>query len=88
MQLYRFANPEFLYLLLLLPVLILLWTLKEFRKRRAVQRLGNKDLVKQLMPEMSKERPIIKFILQLVALLAGIIILARPQFGSKIEEEK
>jgi len=88
MQLFRFANPDFLYLLLLLPVLIVLYIINEFRKNRALKRLGNLEMVRKLVPEMSKIRPLIKFILQLVALSAGIIVLSRPQFGSKIEDVK
>lgn len=88
MQLFRFANPDFLYLLLLLPVVILLFILNEFRKKRALKRLGNIELIGRLVPEMSRVRPHIKFILQLGALTAGIIMLARPQFGSKIEDIK
>jgi len=86
MQLFRFANPDFLYLLLLLPVFILLFILNEVRKKRALNRLGNSELVRTLVPEMSKVRPLIRFILQSVALVAGIIMLSRPQFGSKIED--
>jgi Ca-activated chloride channel family protein len=88
MQLFRFAHPDFLYLLLLLPVLILLFIVNEFRKKNALKRLGDTNLVKGLIPEMSRIRPVIKFILQLVAVLSGIIMLARPQFGSKIEDVK
>jgi Ca-activated chloride channel family protein len=88
MQLFRFAHPDFLYLLLLLPVLALLFILNEFRKKNALKRLGDTSLVSGLIPEMSRIRPVIKFILQLVAVLAGIIMLARPQFGSKIEDVK
>ncbi|MBA4321426.1 MAG: hypothetical protein C0408_01280 [Odoribacter sp.] len=85
---FRFANPEYLYLLLLLPLLILLWILNEYRKRRAMMRFGNIELVKKLIPELSKIRPALKFVLQLIALSLGIIMLARPQFGSRIEEVK
>jgi Ca-activated chloride channel family protein len=88
MQLFRFANPGFLYLLLLLPVVILLYIINEIRKKRALKRLGNIELVGTLVPEMSRIRPLIKFILQLIALSAGIIMLSRPQFGSKIEDIK
>jgi Ca-activated chloride channel family protein len=88
MQLFRFANPVFLYLLLLLPVLILLYILNEVRKRKALKRLGDVNLVSRLVPEMSTVRPAIKFILQLIAVSAGIIMLSRPQFGSKIEDIK
>ncbi len=88
MQLFRFANPNFLYLLLLLPVVILLYIIDRIRKRRALQRLGDKNLVGRLVPELSQIRILIKFVLQLVVLSAAIIMLARPQFGSKIEDVK
>jgi Ca-activated chloride channel family protein len=88
MQLFRFANPEYLYLLLLLPVIILLWILNEYRKRRAMVRFGKVDTVRKLIPEQSKIRPPLKFIFQLTALSLAIIMLARPQFGSKLKEVK
>ncbi len=53
-----------------------------------MQRFGNKELVLKLIPEISRIRPLFKFILQVIAVLTGIIMLARPQFGSKIEEVK
>jgi Ca-activated chloride channel family protein len=88
MQLFRFANPDFLYLLLVLPVMIILWILNEVRKRRALQRMGDPGLVRKLIPEMSRTRPGLKFIIQLIAVTAAILVLARPQFGSKLEEVK
>jgi Ca-activated chloride channel homolog len=88
MQLFRFANPDFLYLLLLLPVVILLYIIDSLRKKRALKRLGDIRLVEGLLPELSGSRPLLKFILQIIAVSAGIIILARPQFGSKIEDIK
>ena len=88
MQLFRFANPEYLYLLLSLPVVIALWIINEYRKKKAFQRFGDKMLVKKLLPEFSRIRPAVKFVIQLIALSFAIIMLARPQFGSKIEEVK
>ena len=78
MQLFRFANPVFLYLLLLLPALILLYIINEIRKKKALKRLGDLNLVSGLVPEMSRIRPAIKFMLQLIAFSAGIIMLSRP----------
>jgi Ca-activated chloride channel homolog len=88
MQLFRFANPDFLYLLLLLPVVILLYIIDVIRKRKALQRLGDKNLVERLVPELSQIRTLIKFVLQIIVLSSAIIMLARPQFGSKIEDVK
>lgn len=88
MNLFRFANPDLLYLLLLLPVILLIWLLNQSRKRKAISRLGDVNLVKKLIPDHSNIRPSFKIVLQLIALALMIIILARPQFGSKIEEVK
>ena len=88
MQLFRFANPVYLYLLLLLPVIVALYIINLLRKRNALKRLGDVNLVSRLVPEMSGVRPPVKFFLQLTALTAGIIMLSRPQFGSKIEDVK
>ena len=88
MQLFRFANPEYLYLLLALPMLFLFFIYNEFRKRKAFKKLGQESLVKKLLPDLSKFRPSFKFIVQIIAVSLAIIILARPQFGSKIEEVK
>ncbi len=88
MQLFRFANPGFLYLLFLLPAMILLWILNERRKRKALRRFGTPELVKKLMPEYSVIRPGIKFLFSLIALTLMILAVARPQFGSRLEEVK
>lgn len=88
MQLFRFANPDFLYLLLLLPVLVLLWILNNVRRKRSLRKLGEQKLINELLPEQSGIRPAIKFLLGLLSVTAVIIMLARPQFGSKLEEVK
>jgi Ca-activated chloride channel homolog len=88
MQLFRFAYPDFLYLLLLLPVMAILFIANEIRKRRFRKRLGDLNLVDSLMPEYSASRPVVKFILLLFAVISAVIVLSRPQFGSKIEDVK
>ncbi len=88
MQLFRFQNPDFLYLLLLLPVIVFLWILNFLRKKKALQRLGDPALISKLMPEFSWIRPALKFLFFIMAFSCVVIILARPQFGSKLEEVK
>jgi Ca-activated chloride channel family protein len=72
----------------LLPVFVLFFIINEIRKKKAYKRLGDANLVNGLVPEMSRIRPVIKFVLQLTAILSGVIMIARPQFGSKIEDVK
>lgn len=88
MQLFRFANPEFLYLLLLLPVLLAVFIFNYYRKKKAIRKLGNAEVIGTLMPEFSLTRPLIKFLFVITAFSALIIVVARPQFGSRIEDVK
>lgn len=88
MQLFRFANPDLLYLLLVLPVIAALFIINEVRRKRAINRIGDEFLVRRLIPEMSGIRPVVKFILGFAGITSLIIALARPQFGSKLEEVK
>lgn len=88
MQLFRFANPEYLNFLFLLPVFILVYIFNEVRRKKAFNRLGNSELINKLTPEKSITRPLIKFIIQLFAFSTALLMMARPQFGSKIEEVK
>lgn len=88
MQLFRFAKPEFLYLLLLIPVLLIIFIFNYYRKKKALKKLGNADIISTLMPEFSFARPFIKFIFMILALSSLIIVIARPQFGSRIEDVK
>jgi len=88
MQLFRFANPDLLYLLLILPAMVIFFILNEARKRKTIRRIGDGELVNRLIPELSGVRPSVKFLFQLFAVASMIIILARPQFGSKLEEIK
>jgi Ca-activated chloride channel family protein len=88
MQLFRFANPDFLYLLLLLPVMLILYIISSVRRKRSIRKLGDQKLVSELLPELSEIRPLVKFMLMMIVIISAIIALARPQFGSKIEDVK
>ena len=85
---FRFAHPEYLYLILLVPVLIGVFIYAKIQKRRNIIKFGNPDLMAQLMPNVSLIRPQVKFYLQIFAALLLIIVLAQPQFGTKVEKEK
>lgn len=85
---FQFEEPAYLYLLLLLPVLALLYWYSNYRRRRAIRKFGDPELMAMLMPDVSKYRPDVKFgIIWLVVALFSLL-LARPQFGSKLETVK
>ena len=85
---FRFEDPIYLYLLLLIPVLALIRWWMVIRQRKQLRRFGDKELVRQLMPDVSRIRPLVKFCLLLAALALLIVMLARPQMGTKITHEK
>ncbi len=85
---FRFEEPAYLYLLLLLPVLAVFYLYSNYRRRKAIKEFGDPELLAALMPEVSKYRPDVKFWLVCTALGLFAILLARPQFGSKLETVK
>lgn len=85
---FRFANPDFLYLLLILPLLVALFLYSNYRRRQKIQKYGDPTMLEALMPNVSKHRPDLKFWLTFSALALIILMLARPQFGSKMETVK
>ena len=85
---FKFAHPEFLFLLFLVPVLLGVFIYTGIQKRRNIKQFGNPDLLAQLMPNVSVIRPQLKFYLQLSAIIFLIIVLAEPQFGVKQETVK
>lgn len=82
---FRFENPEYLYLFVATPFLVALYIYLNIRKKNDVKRLGVLSTVKQMMPELSLKRSYLKFWLIFGAVCAGIILIARPQFGTKVE---
>ena len=85
---FRFANPDFLYLFFLLPVLVAVFLYYNHRRRQNIRKYGDPALLQELMPTVSKYRPDVKFWLTFSALALTIFMLARPQFGSKMETVK
>ena len=85
---FRFGNQEYLFTLLIIPILILLFGFAQYYKKRALAKFGDMSVIEQLMPFVSKTRPVLKFIFLTIAILALIFALADPQFGSKLEKVK
>ena len=88
MESFRFAHPEYLYFLLLIPAFTVFFILTRMYRRRSLRIFGDHDLIVQLMPSVSTARPIIKFLLWMLALSCIITAVAQPQFGSKLLTSK
>ena len=78
-----FAHPKILDLLAVLPLMLALFLLARFARRRKLARYGNPASLAPLMPEASKYKPAIKITLQMLAVACLIIALARPRHGER-----
>jgi len=58
------------------------------QQKKRLRRFGDPELVRELMPDVSRIRPAVKFWLLQAALALLIVMAARPQFGTKISHEK
>lgn len=76
---FSFANPEYLYLLILIPVIFGHFLLSRMIRAKNIKKYGNPALLEAQMPDVSKYKPWIKISIQLVALALIVIILARPR---------
>ena len=85
---FRFADPIYLYLLALIPVLALIRFLTYRNQKKRLRKFGDPKLVRELMPDVSRFRPSVKFWILQGALALLIVMLARPQFGTKINNEQ
>ena len=85
---FRFEDPIYLWLLVLIPALALIRFVSYRNQRKRLRKFGDPSLLKELMPDVSRFRPSVKFWLLLGALALLIVMLARPQLGTKISHEK
>lgn len=85
---FRFANPQYLWLLTTLPVFVALFLLAMYNRRRRLARFGSSATLAELMPDASNGRVVLKFVIFCTALTLLIFSAARPQLGSKLREEK
>lgn len=88
MENFRFANPNVLWLLIVVVGLVLLFIVSNIASAKALARFGNLSLLRPLMSGVSRQKRNAKFVLQMVALICLIVAGARPQFGSKLETVK
>ena len=85
---FRFADPIYLYLLAVIPVLAIIRFLTYRNQKKRLRKFGDPKLLRELMPDVSRFRPAVKFWILQGALALLIAMLARPQFGTKINNEQ
>ena len=85
---FRFEEPLYLYMLVLIPLLAGLHYFTNYIRHKRLKRYGDVELLKALMPDVSNVRREVKLWLMLIALALLIVTLARPQFGTKVDTRK
>ena len=83
-----FEDPAYLWLLLLIPVLMAVYFLMHLRQKHKLRKFGDPELVRQLMPDVSRWRAAAKYGLLLGSLTLLIVAFARPHWGSGTKTEK
>ena len=85
---FRFASPIYFYLLILIPILTAVYVLVQYRMKKQLKKFGDIELMRDLMPDVSPLRRHVKFSLMMLALGLLVVLLARPQYGTRNEEVK
>jgi Ca-activated chloride channel family protein len=85
---FRFAHPEYLNALYLIPVLILAFWLLNRNKIKLLAYFADRELHKVLFPSNSNVKSWMKFIVILLAISCLIFAAANPQVGTKLQEVK
>jgi len=85
---FEFSHIEDLWFLWLIPVMLILFIILRYKRKKVFRRFGDPELVRTLIPLVSAQRPVLKFILLLISLVFIVLTLAGPRFGSRLEEVK
>lgn len=85
---FRFEDPAYLYLLIIIPILVAFWLFGMRKRKKQLRKFGEPALLENLMPDVSRLRRDVKFWLMISVIALIIIMLARPQMGTKINQEQ
>lgn len=81
---FRFQNINYLWLFIIPIIILFLFILSEYIRKKNFKKIGDLKLVNLLIPSTSLKRRIWKIFLIFISFSLIIIALARPQFGSKL----
>jgi Ca-activated chloride channel family protein len=84
----RFAHPDFLWLLLLVPLSGLFFWLVHVLRRRALEHFASAMILERLAEDASQAKRALKAALALLAIALLAVALADPQVGTRLEEIK
>jgi len=82
---FRFASPEWLFALLLVPLLAAGFWFGAWRRRELLARFGDSPLLDKLTDSVSRRARVLKATLEVLSVGLLVLALARPQFGTRVE---
>ena len=82
---FRFGVESLLYAYLLLPALVALEWRAAARRRRALDRFGERGRIDRLTAAVSRGGQLTRTVLLLAAVVLLVTALARPQFGDRVD---
>lgn len=85
---FRLENIQYLYALIAIPLLVVIFIWMRNWRKKAIAKMGDKNVVQQLMTDVSTLKPVWKFIFATLALTLLIIAIVNPQIGSKLQDVK
>jgi Ca-activated chloride channel family protein len=85
---FRFAHPEYLNALYLLPVLLAVFWLVNRNRNYLIEKFADKNLLKIILPSYSSYKQWIKYSVMLIVFACLILAAANPQVGTKLQEVK
>jgi Ca-activated chloride channel homolog len=83
-----FAEPKYLWLLLLVPLLLVGYGVLRVLRRRRLRAFGDESLVRELMPSWSSSKGWWRAVLYSLAFACFVIGISRPLLGAKLVERE
>lgn len=81
----KWAEPGYLYLLLLIPLIILGLFILYLQKKKALKKFADEGLIPILIESFNGKLFLLKSLLFVISLILLIISLARPKWGEKLQ---
>ncbi len=85
---YQLDQPIYFYLLLAIPLVLVLFALLLFWKKRTQKRFADTELFKKLSPNQSVFKSILKIVVICLAIACMSFALVNPKIGTKLETVK
>lgn len=81
-------NPQYLWLMLLVPLFFVVQALMLRLRRRRIRRFGDEELVNALMPSYAGAKVWLRLSFFAIAFCFIVLAMARPQRGVKLKEQQ